>query len=164
MGMDKEIEEALRRAWLALITEHDNTLVAMLDEKVADLCGHKVGRDRTRHFILNLRPGNRKQTRPKSFTFCGRMYEAKTWGKVLKTLAEEIYKRHPSDFSERVAGLYGWYHPKTGPRFPDKPPEPISDSGWYVYTILSGEATRTKCYQLLYVFGYREQHLQIEWA
>ena len=185
----KKIEEALPKAWERLITGLDESLAKLLNEKVKEICGWEAGREQIERFLGTLpkrvsttsiaipssissqrptssprhqRTDTVKKTSPLSFIFRGQKFEVKSWRRLLTTLAEDIYKRHPSEFGDKVRGLGGMY--ADGDTMPSITPAPIGDSGWSVYTNISGKSTEAKCHELLVVFGYSKEDLEIETA
>lgn len=50
----RKIQETLPNAWTELIVGPDEILVDLLDEKVAELCGEKAGREQVRRFLATL--------------------------------------------------------------------------------------------------------------
>ena len=186
LWQDKRIEEALPRAWDQLVTDPDNQLLAMLNQKVMELCGFEASLDQIKRFLVNLpkpvptpriltspltpsqpsvqglgdqRTHKHGKTSPVSFTFCGERVEVKYWSHVLVRLGEAVYKRHGGDFS-KVHTLGSW-HP-VGQSSPNNRPKPIADSGWIVNTNRPATEIVSMCHHLLSLFGYSPDDLQIE--
>ena len=184
---EREIDETLPKAWAQLISDPDKMLVELLDDKVEELCGRWAGPERTKRFLtgwtktIQVRsiptaslipstspvsrrdaehPRKRKKTSPVTFTFRDKKVQVKAWWEVLTKLAEVIYENHRHEFSDKVRGLSGWYSSEyTSLRIA---PKPVGNSGWYVYTNISGNNTKSKCYELVAKFGYPPDALQIE--
>ena len=51
---DKEIEKALPKAWNKLIADPPDQLVALLNQRVMELCGWGANPDKLKHFLTNL--------------------------------------------------------------------------------------------------------------
>ena len=95
----------------------------------------------------------------KCFIFCGERFDVSSHRRVLPTLANEIYKRHRSEF-HTVGMLGGWYDSET--THLKIPPEPIGDSGWYVYTNIRSDQIEARCHKLVRLFKYRDEDLIIQ--
>ena len=184
----KKIEETLPRAWTQLIADPHDQLLALLNQKVMELCGLGANQDQIKRFLANLpkptpapsiltpspttsQPSMQglgvqhrrrsKNPSPVSFTFCGERFEVKAWYEILVKLAEAVYKRHRSEFN-KVNTLGGWY--PVGDGFPKTRPKPIGDSGWTIPSNISKDRRETMLYQLLTKFGYSEKDFEIETA
>ena len=111
----------------------------------------------------NLSNNPNKRKRPRTtivgFTFCGQEFSVRSGTAALIALAEEINRRHRAEF-DKVRTLSGWYSSEE--RFPSRPPSPIADSGWYVYTNIKTDTKIAKCNELVRLFGYRKEDLIIQ--
>lgn len=185
----KKIEETLPRAWTQLIAEPHDQLLALLNQKVMELCGLGANQDQIKRFLANLpKPtpaplsstpsplpslktkhpnqslGSYNGTRIASFTFHGQTYGARPWTKMLIALADQIYQLHSSEF-QKVLELRGtkrpyFSHNQQGMR----KARPIGNSGYFAETDLTPGQIVHRCHALLATFGYREQDLEIETA
>ena len=183
----KKIEETLPRAWTQLIAEPHDQLLALLNQKVMELCGLGANQDQIKRFLANLpKPtpaplsstpsplqslktkhpnqslGSYNGTRIASFTFHGQTYGARPWTKMLIALADQIYQLHSSEF-QKVLELRGtkrpyFSHNQQGMR----KARPIGNSGYFAETDLTPGQIVHRCHALLATFGYREQDLRIE--
>ena len=186
---DKEIEKALPKAWKQLITDPDDQILALLNQKVMELCGWGADLDQIKRFLANLsettsapptapplpvgprprKPRIAKQNgsdylkkHPAGFTFNGQTYRVTKWWVLLTTLAEQIYLLRHTDF-HRVVELGG-----TKRRyFSDNPqgmdvPKPVGNSGYYAETKFDANNIVRRCHDLLDKFGYSHDDLQIE--
>ena len=110
--------------------------------------------------ISNLVTETGKSSRiTKCFIFCGERFDVSSHRRVLPTLANEIYKRHRSEF-HTVGMLGGWYDSEA--THLKIPPEPIGDSGWYVYTNIRSDQIEARCHELVRLFKYRDEDLIIQ--
>ena len=179
----KKIEEALPKAWNKLITDPDDQLLALLNQRVMELCGLGANQDQLKHFLTNLskptpthpltspqphlqglgfqHPYKLKPPSLVSFSFCGQKVGVNTWSGLLTTLGEVVYKLHPSEF-DKVGTLGGWH--SAGKLSPTSRPRLIGDSGWYVSTNADRYRIKSMCHKLLAKFGYSPDDLQIETA
>ena len=64
---DKKIEEALPRAWNQLITDPHDQLLALLNQKVKELCGWGAHLDQIKRFLANLPKPTSGQSIPTPF-------------------------------------------------------------------------------------------------
>ncbi len=186
LWQDKKIEEALPKAWNQLITDPDDQFLALLNQKVMELCGFGASLDQIKRFLSGLPkstptplmsipfptptqfgmqgpdsryPHRSKGPNPVSFMFCGERFEVRYWSNVLVRLGEAVYERHRTEFS-KVGRLGGWH--LDGNSTPANRPKPIGDSGWYVYTNRTKDQLKSMCHKLLIQFGYSPDDLQIE--
>ena len=185
----KKIEEALPRAWNKLITDPDDQLLALLNQKVMELCGWGANLDQIKRFLANLPkpttaplkpaphpypPPTAKQlnqsfgsyngTKIVRFTFRGQTYGATPWTRLLITLAEQLYKLHPSEF-QKVLELRGTKRPYFSHNQQEmRKARPISNSGYFAETDLTPGMIVHRCHALLDKFGYSPDALQIETA
>ena len=107
----------------------------------------------------NVDKRKKPRTRIVGFTFYGQEFSVRSGTAALIALAEEIYRRHRAEF-DKVRTLSGWYSSEE--RFPSRPPSPIADSGWYVYTNINTDTKIAKCNELVRLFGYRKEDLIIQ--
>ena len=125
--------------------------------------GHETPRQHypagTRNVTNPVTGTGRPSRRTKGFIFCGERFDVSSHRRVLPTLANEIYKRHRSEFYN-VGTLGGWY--ANDAQHPNIAPEPISDSGWSVYININSRNIEAKCYELVRLFGYRAGDLIID--
>ena len=177
---DKKIEEALPRAWNQLITDPDDQLLVLLNQRVMALCGWGAGQEQLKHFLANLpkpapgprptpppgrRPGPIKDylnKHPVSLTFNSQTYVVHKWWELLTTLAEQIFLLHPNDV-HKVVELRGPKRPYFSQnRQQLDVPKPIGDSTYYVATKFDANNMVRRCHDLLAKFGYTPDDLQIE--
>ncbi len=181
LWQDKKIEEALPKVWAQIITDPDDQLLALLNQKVMELCGFGANLDQIKRFLANVpkstptpfptppqfgmqEPATQyrrksKSPSPESITFLGEKFEVRYWSDVLVRLGETVYKRHGDNFS-KVRRLGSW-HP-VGQSSPNNRPKPIADSGWTVNTNRPATEIVSMCHQLLNLFNYSPDDLHIE--
>lgn len=96
------------------------------------------------------------------FSFQGKTFPASTWKDLLQTLAETIYRRHPTDFN-KVLELRGSRRAYYSLNPEDlREPRLIGNSGYYVETLHSADGMVRQCDTLLDLFGYQKQDLEID--
>ena len=144
-GLDKPVPAAIKFASRTASTDQESSQENVLRE------------------AQNLSNNPNKRKRPRTtivgFTFCGQEFSVGSGTAALIALAEEIYRRHRAEF-DKVRTLSGWYSSEE--RFPSRPPSPIADSGWYVYTNITTDIKIAKCNELVRLFGYRKEDLIIQ--
>ena len=144
-GLDKPVPAAIKFASRTASTDQESSQENVLRE------------------AQNLSNNPNKRKRPRTtivgFTFCGQEFSVGSGTAALKAIAEEIYRRHRAEF-DKVRTLSGWYSSEE--RFPSRPPSPIADSGWYVYTNITTDIKIAKCNELVRLFGYRKEDLIIQ--
>ena len=101
-------------------------------------------------------------TKPEAFTFRGNRHEVSTWKEVLIGVATALYDLHREEF-ERVLSLHGTkraYFSRDERRM--KFPREVSGSGIFVETNLNAKLIADICSDLLRLFGYSAEDLNIE--
>lgn len=116
--------------------------------------------------VTDSRPieGQQSQNRVKisSFYFAGSKYEVDTWKGLLMKILEIIYSKHGSDFNKvlDIPGRkrqYFSYDPQTlGTAVK------VGDTNICVEVKLGYEGIKRLCYDVINLFGYSEEDLQIE--
>ena len=185
----KKIEEALPKAWNKLITDPDDQLLALLNQRVMELCGWGANPDQLKHFLANVskpapsppnsasRPvqslptkqpnqsfGSYNGTKIVRFTFQGQTYGASPWTRLLITLAEQLYQLHSPEF-QKVLELRGNKRPYFSLNKQEmRKGRLISNSGYFAETDLTPGQIVHRCHALLTTFGYSPDDLQIETA
>ena len=183
----QKIEETLPKAWNQLITDPDDQLLALLNQKVMELCGWGADLDQIKRFLANLpKPapplptstphplpsprakqlnqsrGNYNGNKIVRFSFDGQTYNVNKSYDLLLILAEQIYLLHPADF-HRVDDLTG-----TKRRYFSRDregmtqPKAIGHSGYYLETHMAANRFHTLSHRLISLFGYTPDALQIE--
>lgn len=119
LWQDKKIKEVLPKVWDQIITDPDDQLLALLNQKVMKMCGFGVDLDQIKRFLAGLpkpastlpvstllhttsQPSVRepatqyrrksKSPSPESITFLGERFEVRYWSDVLVRLGEAVYK------------------------------------------------------------------------
>lgn len=184
----RKIQETLPKAWAELVDGPDDMLVDLLDEKVAELCGEKAGREHIKRFLTTLPKFPSSQPplppkpdpplppktgdegprisytgkKPQSFIFQGQRYEGGNWIQMLVALSERMYRLHRVEF-DKVLELKG----KKRPYFSRNPAElvkskPIGRTGFHLESNLSADGVVNVTHLLLAQFGYFPDELVIE--
>ena len=81
----------------------------------------------------------------------------KGWKNLLLELCELMQKRHPDSFRKKILSLSGWFSASEGAKYKI----PVSDEGIYARWGNAGEF-REACYDVVIVFGYRRESLEIK--
>ena len=99
---------------------------------------------------------------PLGFSFKGQRYQVGTFREILMTLCGIVNRVHGQDF-QKVLSLRGRRKPyfATDYRGMNSPQE-VPGTGIYVETVLSANAVRDRCNELLEIFGYQPDDLQVE--
>ncbi len=96
-----------------------------------------------------------------SFTFAGVTFSSKKWTGLLTTLAQDIHRRHPTEF-DRILELRGrkraYFSRDERDLFR---PSLLGNSGYFVETNFSANSIVWMCHSLLTLFGYETQDLTI---
>ena len=99
---------------------------------------------------------------PVAFRFKGQRHQVSTFREILMTLCEMLNGEHGQDF-QKVLTLRGRRKPhfSTDYRGMNSPQE-VPGTGIYVETVLSANAVRNRCNELVTLFGYQPSDLQVE--
>ncbi len=176
------VDEALFEAWRALLDTPDMRLVELLADTVERQRGYRPDYADVLRFVEGLPekgkiqrslppqqassfsppPSYFKGKKIEAFVFDGQRYEVRFWKDFLCTLARVLKEKHPDAF-EKVLLLRG----KKRPYFSRRPsdlriPELIEGTDIYVETNQSASSIVQLCRELVRLFGYREEDLQIE--
>ena len=165
---DKKIEEALPRAWNQLITDPHDQLLALLNQKVKELCGWGANLDQIKRFLANYQnplthpqsiphliplPLPRQQptrwqlqsTKVVRFTFHGQfLHYGVPWTRMLMTPWPREVWLHSSEF-QKVLELTGTKallqpQPARDEGKDQKWSRPIGNSGYFAETDLTTSA------------------------
>ena len=190
---DKKIEEALPRAWNQLITDPHDQLLALLNQKVMELCGWGADQEQIKRFLATVskpayappnptphrlvpsKPKQRNQSvgsyKNKSlvgFTVLGSPYQSGDWIELLMTVSERIYQLHTDEFHRtlELKGRKNHYFCRNPRELPQDQKwwKPLSGSGYYVWSNVSSDQCVDISEMLLAKFGYGPEGLQIETA
>jgi predicted type IV restriction endonuclease len=97
----------------------------------------------------------------RSFTLLGKTYRPRSWKELLVTVAEEIYRRHASDFDRSLSlrGSRMSYFSMRGNELSQ--PAQIAESKYFVETKLNSNSIVRRSRELMALFGYKEGDLTI---
>ncbi len=187
---DRLIREATPKAWAELCREPDETLVELLADKVESLCGHRPDDEGVAQFLASalftphsadgpsepsgppmpMTRAGRSVTlsdswtfsAPAAFVFQGDRHGVATFKDVLVSLCGLLHGAQGQSF-EQVLSLRGRKRAYFS-RAPNEMLEPreIPGSGIYAETNLSANTIRDRCRDLLNLFGYSADDLQVE--
>ena len=121
-----------------------------------------VGPLNTPSDVTSNQSPHRRFGRLAGFRFQGEPFTVGKWYELIQTLSEVIYRRHGTDF-DRVRTLRG--HKRVYYSLdPEghRQPRPVGNSGYYVETHWGRQAAIARCYELLELFGYQKQDLEID--
>ncbi|MFW6107012.1 MAG: restriction endonuclease subunit R [bacterium] len=174
----RKVERTMPRAWRDLCEEPDELLVELLVEKVEALSGHRPDKDAAAEFLAQMvlrknapsgpRPSPTPRPSPKpgppwtgrhpsAFSLKGHRVEVRSWRDLLAGLCDVLYQAHGTEFEKVLRQKYfdrdpgGMHGPKE-----------IANSGIYIEANLSANATVKRCHDVLTLFGYGHDDLQIE--
>ena len=193
LWQDKKIEEALPRAWTQLITDPHHQLLALLNQKVMELCGWGADQEQIKRFLAtvskpayappNPTPHRLVPSKPKQhnqsvgsyknkslvgFTVLGSPYQSGDWIELLMTVSERIYQLHTDEFHRtlELKGRKNHYFCRNPRELPQDQKwwKPLSGSGYYVWSNVSSDQCVDISEMLLAKFGYGPEGLQIETA
>ena len=175
------VDEDLSEAWRALLDTPDMRLVELLADTVERQRGYRPDYADVLRFVdglpekkkiqrslppqqtprLSPSPGYYTGRKIVAFIFDGHRYELRSWKDLLCTLARILKEKHPDAFL-RVLQLRG----KKRPYFSRRPidlrkPELIEGTDIYVETNLSASYIVRLCRELVRLFGYRGEDLEI---
>ena len=96
-----------------------------------------------------------------SFTFAGATFNSNKWIDLLTTLAQDIHRRHPTEFDRtlEIRGNKHVYFSRDGRDL--RLPKRLGNSGYFVESKLSATLIVGVCHSLLALFGYEAQDLTI---
>jgi hypothetical protein len=185
------LRDAIPKAWHKIVTDPDDSLVELLIEAAEKLSGFRPEIDDVEKFLKNVttshetRPDNkpsitpgprpsirRPQTSPgpsddyinktiRGFTLLGRTHHPRSWKDLLVTVAEEMYRRHVSEF-DRCLSLRGSrmdYFSTHGNNLSQ--PVQIAGSKYFVETKLNSNSIVKRSRDLMALFGYKESDLSV---
>ncbi len=176
------IQKTIPKAWRQLCEDPDEMLLELFAEKVESLCGHSPDHQMLSEYLAKTlksdtttttqrpirKPGPKRPTKPATgkspiaYRFEGKNYPVRSFKDILLGLCESLYRKHGMDF-ERVFVLKGSkreYFSRDYKNMID--PREIADSGIYIETNLSANGVTRRCNQLLSLFGYPKNTLEIE--
>ena len=185
------LRDAIPKAWHKIITDPDDLLIELLIEATEKLSGFRPEIDDVEKFLKNVitshetQPDNRPPITPRprppirrpqisrglsddyinrtirSFTLLGRTYHPRSWKELLVTVAEEMYRRHVSEF-DRCLSLRGSrmaYFSMHGNDLSQ--PVQIAGSKYFVETKLNSNSIVRRSRELMALFGYKESDLSV---
>ncbi len=188
---DRRIRETIPRAWQQLVQEPDELLLDLLADRVESLCGHRPGQELLAEYLADATSGSATpptapptlpRPRPRdraprsgepdrrlytnmravAYTFGGQRRGVSTFKEVLIGLCQDLYRVHGTDFG-RVLTLRGRrraYFSRDSRGMTS--PQEIPGSGIYAETNLSANSIMDQCNNLLGLFGYSRNQLQVE--
>lgn len=178
------LKQAIPKAWDKIITEPDELLVDLIVETTEKLSGFRPDIEDVEEYLANLNQVPKRSssqidhhTKPKritkyqtgsfinkkieKFKLIGNTYYPKTWKELLVTVSEEMIKRHPSEF-DRALQLRGskMTYISTNSNEMSQPVQ-ILDSKYFVETKLNSNSIVQRSRDLMSLFGYSENELEI---
>jgi hypothetical protein len=185
------LRDALPKAWYKILNDPDDLLVELLIETTEKISGFRPEIEDVEKFIIDIqrsivaepekssppiKQGTVTVPKPKplsypegsyinrrinSFQLLGKTYNQRTWKELLVLVSEEMYRRHAPDFS-RCLSLRG----SKMSYFSQQPnelsqPMQIAGSNFFVETKLNSNSIVRRSRELMGLFGYRENDLQV---
>ena len=182
---DSVIQRTIPKAWKQLCDEPDEMLLELFAEKVESLCGYTPDlHTLAEHLAKTLCSATKTTTQPPirrptpqrppkpaggytgrspiAYRFEGEHYPVRAFKDILMGLCETLHRKHPADF-ERVFVIKGRKRTHFSRDYRNMThPKEIADSGIYIETNLSANSVMQRCYQLLELFGYHKDVLEIQ--
>lgn len=186
----KILRDALPKAWYKILNDPDDLLVELLVETTEKLSGFRPEIEEVEKFIATIQnsqigkpepspppikpvpvPPRPKPTlypegsyinkRIRSFQLFGTTYHPRTWKELIVLVAEEIYRRHRAEFP-RCLSLRG----SRMSYFSQQPnemsqPVQIGSSPFFVETKLNSNSIVKRSRELMGLFGYKGEDLQV---
>jgi len=178
------LRDALPRAWQQMISEPDELLVDLLNERVEKLSGYKAEADAVANFLAGLAEHGRapvvrtpmpteKVVLPLSYTgksirgfvFEGRSVAAGSWKYMLLWVCTELASRHKEHFHRVLSAVRGRKRPyfavaQTKNQL--RSPERLGDTGYFVEANLNANMIVGICYRAMQQLGYNEDDLSVD--
>lgn len=179
------IQKTIPKAWKQLCEEPDEMLLELFAEKVESLCGHSPDHQMLAEYVAKTfksdtitttrpsirKPGPKRPTKlkggytgksPITYRFEGEHRQVRSFQDILMGLCEDLHRKHGSEF-ERVFNLRGRKKEHFSRDYKNMIyPKEIADSGIYIETNLSANGIMLRCNQLLDLFGYHKNTLEIK--
>lgn len=185
------LRDALPKAWYKILNDPDDLLVEILIETTEKISGFRPEIEDVEKFIIDIQrsvvpksedsslrikpvpvqvskpksvtypEGSYINRRIKSFQLLGKTYHPRTWKELLVLVSEEMYRRHNPEFA-RCLSLRG----SRMSYFSEQPnelsqPMQIAGSNFFVETKLNSNAIVRRSRELMGLFGYTENDLQV---
>jgi hypothetical protein len=185
------LRDALPKAWYKILNDPDDLFVELLIETTEKISGFRPEIDDVEKFIINIQrstvsqpvtssppikpvsipvsapkptsypEGSYINKRIRSAQLLGNNYHPRTWKELLVLVSEEMYRRHSAEFS-RCLSLRG----SRMSYFSQQPnelsqPMQIAGSDFFVETKLNSNAIVRRSRELMGLFGYEENDLQV---
>jgi len=182
----RKISEAMPQAWRSILSEPDDLLVEIVQERVARLCGHtpeladiaafiqrrgsqseaavppapkpRATQARKRQSPARSRYSFRK---PRAVVLGSDEMPVRSWRRVLVATCILLHSDSPDRFRQLLS-MHGRKRPWFSKRRVDLvAPAEVPGTGVYVETNLSAEATVQRCEQLVELCGYQKRHFRV---
>jgi len=185
------LRDALPKSWYKILNDPDDLFVELLIETTEKISGFRPEIEDVEKFIIDIQrstiakpenstppikpvsvpvatpnpisysDGSYINRRIRSFQLLGKTYHPRTWKELLVLVSEEMYRRHSAEFS-RSLSLRG----SRMSYFSQQPnelsqPMQIAGSDFFVETKLNSNAIVRRSRELMGLFGYRENDLQV---
>ncbi len=184
------MRDALPTAWHKIVTDPDDLLVDLLVETTEKISGFRPDIEEVEKFIIDIQtsamlkpespspqmkpvssPALRKPVlhaetgyinkRITCFQLLGNRHKPHTWKELLVSVSEEMYRKHSREFS-RCLSLRG----SRMAYFSQQPnelsqPMRIANSDYFVETKLNANSIVRRSRELMALFGYKENDLQV---
>jgi hypothetical protein len=179
------VRRKIPQAWEELCREPDKHLVELLADRVERICGHRDVSEVENFLKHSCEPSSRQSEelrvpagkikmpalsnedytgkRAVAYTFRGKRTTVGIWKEILVGLAQTFYMQQPKDFFAKAQALCG----RNKPYFAKdargmENPRKIPGTDIYVETCFSAKDTVDHCRELMTIFGYRPEDLQVE--
>ena len=184
------LRDVLPKAWHKILNDPDDLLVELLVETTEKLSGFRPEIEEVEKFIAaiqnsqigkpkplphpmqpvpvppKLKPtpypvGSYINKRIRSVQLFGKTYHPRTWKELIVLVSEEVYRRHNAEFS-RCLSLRGSKMSYFSQR-PNEMSQPVQIAGstFFVETKLNSNSIVKRSLELMGLFGYKEEDLQV---
>jgi len=185
------LRDALPKAWYKILNDPDDLFVELLIKITEKISGFRPEIEDVEKFIIDIQrstiakpepptppikpvsvpvatpkpisypDGSYINRRIRSFQLLGKTYHPRTWKELLVLVSEEMYRLHSAEFS-RSLSLRG----SRMSYFSQQPnelrqPMQITGSDFFVETHLNSNAIVRRSRELMGLFGYRKNDLQV---
>lgn len=167
----KILRDALPRAWHKILNDPDDSLVDLLIKTTEKISGFRPEIEDVEKFIIDIQtstpdPSPKPEAsfinrRIRSFQLLGKTYHPNTWKELLVLVSEEMYQRHSAEFSHCLSlrGSRMSYFSEQADEL--SLPMQIADSTFFVETKLNSNSIVRRSRELMGLFGYKENDLQV---
>ena len=184
----ERLQAEIPRIWASMLSAPPQELIELIAARVSSSIGLRPSNDRISEFLVGVtssvrsnRPvtqlgaprnsdsgkpaGRAGPSKPDGFRLWGRQYPAKNWNDVWYGVAEALYDRHPERFEDMVGSPRGKRsYVELDHQALSSPFYRIHGSQYWVGGHGSASALRSRCINLLELFGYANSDIEFFYA